>query len=168
MTIEPDDPRLRIDTLTWVDVDPDRHPFAPDSVLDVVRAVVPAGGVPAPYRYDPTRRFDHVAHDARWNWQRAVTVALAEHYGDWARGWTAQIAGRTADGGLVLRWSGAQDSITTPEETLGAVAGALLDWRMFLEDLAEMFTWHLPLPAEPRAAFTAWEADSPITPAARA
>jgi hypothetical protein len=158
MTIEPDDPRLRIDTLTWTDVDPDRHPFAPDTVLDVVRAVAPAGGVPAPYRYDPTRRFDHAAHDARWNWQRAMTIALAAHYGDWARGWTAQIAGHTADGALILRWSGAQDSITTPEETLGAVAGALLDWRMFLEDLAEIFTRHLPLPAEPRAASAAWEA----------
>lgn len=42
--------------------------------------------------------------------------------------------------------------------TLGAVAGALLDWRMFLEDLAALFTRHLPLPAEPRAASIAWEA----------
>lgn len=157
MTIEPDDPRLRIDTLTWTDVDPDRHPFAPDTVLDVVRAVAPAGGVPAPYRYDP-RRSDLAANDARWNWQRAVTIALAEHYGDWARGWTAEIAGHTADGALILRWSGAQHSITTPEETHGAIAGALLDWRMFLEDLAEIFTRHLPLPAEPRAASAAWEA----------
>jgi hypothetical protein len=68
------------------------------------------------------------------------------------------MAGHTADGALVLRWSGARDSITTPEQTLGAVAGALLDWRMFLEDLAALFTRHLPLPAEPRAASVAWEA----------
>ncbi|GLW35308.1 Fic family protein [Actinoplanes regularis] len=158
MTIDPDDPRLRIKTLTWADVDPDRHPFDSDTVLDVVRAVAPAGGVPAPYRYDPARGFDRAAVDALWDWQRAMTVALVEHYGSWACGWNAQMAGYTADGALILRWSGAQDSITTPEETLGSVAGALLDWRMFLEDLADLFTLHLPLPVEPRAASVSWEA----------
>ncbi|GAA4942533.1 Fic family protein [Actinoplanes utahensis] len=158
MTIDPHDPRLRIDTLTWADVDPDRHPFDPGAVRDVVRAVAPAGGVPAPYRYEPGRVFDHAAEDARWNWQRAMTVALVEHYGSWAGGWNAQMAGRTDDGVLVLRWDGARHSITTPEETLAAVAGALLDWRAFLEELAGIFTWHLPLPTEPRAAFLAWEA----------
>jgi hypothetical protein len=158
MTIEPGDPRLRMDTLTWADVDPDRHPFDPGTVLDVVRAVAPAGGVPAPYRYDPAVRFDSAADDARWDWQRTMTVALVEHYGSWAAGWNAQMGGSTASGALTLRWSGARDSITTPEETLGAVAGALLDWRTFLEDLAELFARHLPLPAEPRAAFVAWEA----------
>ncbi|GAA2617203.1 hypothetical protein GCM10010399_55210 [Dactylosporangium fulvum] len=158
MTIEPNYPRLRVDALTWADVDPDRHPFDPDAVLDVVRAAAPAGGVPAPFRYDSARGFDHVADQARWDWQRAMTVALVEHYGVWACGWLAEMAGLTADGAMVLRWSGARDSITTPEETLDAVAGALLDWRIFLEDLAELFTRHLPLPAEPRAASVAWEA----------
>ncbi|MBO3738786.1 Fic family protein [Actinoplanes flavus] len=158
MTIDHDDPRLRIDTLTWADVDPARHPFDPGTVLDVVRAVAPAGGVPEPYRYDATRGFDHDADHARWNWQRAMTVALGEQYGDWARGWTAEMAGHTADGALIVRWNGARDSTTTPEETLSAVAGALLDWRTFLEDLAELFTGHLPLPTEPRAAAAAWEA----------
>lgn len=57
-----------------------------------------------------------------------------------------------------MRWSGARDSITTREETLDAVAGALLDWRTFLEDLAELFPQYLPLPAEPGAAAVAWEA----------
>ncbi|MBM2620571.1 Fic family protein [Actinoplanes sp. LDG1-06] len=158
MTIEPDDPRLRFNTLTWADVDPDRHPFDADAVFDVVRALAPAGGVPAPYRYDPRHRFDNAGHDERWNWQRAMTIALVEHYGDWARGWAAQTAGRTADGALVVRWSGAQDSITTPDETLDAVAGALSDWRTFLEELAELFERYLPLPADPRAAAKAWEA----------
>ncbi|MFF5229680.1 Fic family protein [Dactylosporangium sp. NPDC000521] len=158
MTIEPAGPPLRIETLTWTDVDPDRHPFDPDTVLDVVRAVAPAGGVPAPYRYRPGRGFDRAADEARGEWQRAMNVALVGHYGSWACGWTAQMGGHTADGALILRWSGARDSITTPEETLRAVAGALLDWRMFLEDLAEIFAGHLPLPVEPRAAFAAWEA----------
>jgi hypothetical protein len=154
MTIEPDEPQPRGDTFTWADVDPARHPFDPDTVLDVVRAVAPAGGVPEPHRYGSYRAFD----DARWDWQRAMTVALVGHYGSWAGGWVFQMAGRTADGALVLRWSGARESITTPEETLGAVAGALLDWRLFLEDLAELFARHLPLPSEPRAASVAWEA----------
>ncbi|MDI6098694.1 Fic family protein [Actinoplanes sp. NEAU-A12] len=120
--------------------------------------MAPAGGVPEPYRNDPVRGFDNAAELARWNWQRKMTVALVERYGSWASGWLAEIAGHTADGALVLRWAGARDSITTPEETLGAVAGALLDWRMFLEDLAEIFTRYLPLPADPRVAAVAWEA----------
>ncbi|BEL04062.1 hypothetical protein Q0Z83_022530 [Actinoplanes sichuanensis] len=151
MTIDPDDRRLRIDTLTWADVDPARQPFDPRTVLDVVRAVAPEGGVPKPHLH-------YVENDRRWNWQRAMTVALVEHYGSWAAGWTAQMAGRTTDGALIVRWSGARYSITTPEETLGAVAGALRDWRTFLEDLAVLFAQHLPLPAEPRAASIAWEA----------
>jgi len=158
MTIEPYRPRLRFEALSWADVDPDRHPFDPDTVLGVVRTVAPPAGVPEPFRYDPTRGFDHVADQARWDWQLAMTAGLAEHYGRWACGWLAEMAGLTADGAMVLRWSGARDSITTPEETLNAVAGALLDWRVFLEDLAELFTQYLPLPAEPRAAFVAWEA----------
>ncbi|WP_051799947.1 Fic family protein [Catenuloplanes japonicus] len=158
MTAEPDDPHPWVGILKWADVDPRRHPFDPGAVSDVVRAVAPEGGVPAPYRYHPRRRFDRAEHDARWDWQRAMTVALVAHYGGWACGWTAEMAGRTPDGALVLRWSGAQDSITTPEETLDAVAGALRDWRTFLEDLVEIYARHLPLPAEPRAAFAAWEA----------
>lgn len=149
--------RLWLDTLTWADVDPARHPFDAGTVLDVVRALAPPGGVPAPYR-DERRPFDRAADDARWHWQAAMNTALVEHYGPWAVGWAAQMGGHTADGSLVLRWGGARDSITTPEETLENVAGALLDWRTFLEDLAELFTRHLPLPDEPRAAFAAWEA----------
>ncbi|GIG52973.1 Fic family protein [Dactylosporangium siamense] len=147
-----------IESLTWADVDPARHPFDPDTVHDVVRALAPAGGVPAPYRYDPVRGYDRAAADARWAWQRAMEQALVEHYGSWACGWNAQMGGHTADGALTVRWNGAQDSITTPEETLDAVAGALLDWRTFLEDLVGMFARHLPLPTEPHAAFAAWEA----------
>ncbi|AEV86493.1 filamentation induced by cAMP protein fic [Actinoplanes sp. SE50] len=148
---------MRFTELTWADVDPDRHPFDPDTVLDVVRAVAPAGGVPAPYRHE-RGVFDAAADRARWDWQRAMGAALVDHYGPWALGWNAEIAGRAADGALVLRWSGARDSITTPEETLAAVAGSLLDWRTFLEEVAEFLPRHLPLPAEPRAAAAAWEA----------
>lgn len=158
MTIDSDDPLPRIATLTWADVDPGRHPFDRGAVLGVVRAVAPAGGVPEPYRYDRAHGFDRAADDARWAWQQAMTGALVKRYGRWAAGWSARMAGRTADGALVLRWDGARNSITTPEETLVAVAGALLDWREFLEDLSEIFTGHLPLPAEPRAAAAAWEA----------
>ncbi|GAA4605976.1 hypothetical protein BJY16_005604 [Actinoplanes octamycinicus] len=158
MTSEFSFPRLRVNALTWADVDPDRHPFDPGTVHDVVRAIAPAGGVPEPFRYDPGRGFDHLADQARWDWQRAMTVALAEHYGVWACGWLAEMAGLTADGAMVVRWSGARESITTPEETLDAVAGALVDWRIFLDDLAELFPRHLPLPADPRAASRAWEA----------
>jgi hypothetical protein len=59
---------------------------------------------------------------------------------------------------VTVRWCRARHLITTPEQTLGAVAGALIDWRTFLEELAGHFAQHLSLPQDPRAAFTAWEA----------
>ena len=142
MTTVPARQQPWIDTLTWADVDPGRHPFDPATVLDVVRAAAPAGGVLAPYVYRPGRPFDGAADRARWYWQREMTAALVEHYGPWAVGWTAEMGGRTADGALTVRWSGARDSITTPEETLRAVAGALVDWRTFLEDLNALFARH--------------------------
>jgi hypothetical protein len=162
-------PAMQHVSLAWADVDPARHPFDPDTVHDLVRALAPAGGVPAPYRYEPFRAYDHATadarwarrramDDARWTWQRAMNDALVGYYGSWARGWNFQMGGYTADGALTVRWNGAQDSITTPEATLDAVAGALLDWRTFLEDLVGIFAWHLPIPTEPHAAFAAWEA----------
>jgi hypothetical protein len=123
MTIEPYESRLRIDTLTWADADPDQHPFDPGTVLDVVRAAAPAGGVPAPYRYDPARGFDRVADDARWGWQRTMTVALL---GAWVM---SQIP-RTPDSCFLIKVAGASTyptSLISSERPHGDLADRSAD-----------------------------------------
>jgi hypothetical protein len=130
-------------TLTWAEADPAAHPFDPGTVPAVVRAVAPAK-IPPPNSAEA--------------WVAAVTAGLVDHFGRWAGGWENLSMGHTHGGGLGLRWCCAQDSITTPERTLDAVAAALLDWRAYIEEIAERFARHLPLPEDPHAAFAAWEA----------
>ncbi|GAB3835454.1 hypothetical protein [Dactylosporangium cerinum] len=144
------DPRLQSWALDWADVDPAAHPFDPASVPAVVRAAAPAG-LPGP---DDTTAS---APDPRRTWVDAVTLGLVDRYGRWAADWQEPATGHTADGGLTLRWCCARHSITTREQTLATIAGALLDWRSYLEEVAECFARHLPLPDEPQAAFAAWE-----------
>ncbi|MEU4220946.1 Fic family protein [Actinoplanes sp. NPDC026623] len=155
MTIDPLDPRLQPWTLTWAEVDPAAQPFDPSTAPAVVHAVAPAE-MPAPS--GPATPVDHTSGDPYNAWLAAVTVGLVEHYGRWAAGWEGLSTGHSHGGGQGLRWCCAQDSFTTPERTLDAVAGALLDWRSYLEELADLFARHLPLPENPRAAFAAWEA----------
>ncbi|MFI1992901.1 Fic family protein [Actinoplanes sp. NPDC020271] len=157
MTIDPVDPRLLSWTLTWPEVDPAAHPFDPGSVPAVVRAVAPAV-MPPPH--DPMARA----------WVDAVKLGLVEHFGRWAAGWENLSTGHSHGGGLSSRWCCAEDSLTTPERTLDAVAEALLDWRSYLEELARRFARYLPLPEDPRASFATWEAavgDLVATAAAR-
>jgi Fic/DOC family len=154
MTIDPHDPRLRSWTLTWTEVDPAAHPFDPGTVPAVVRAVAPAE-MPPPY--GSMARVDTTWPDPYYVWAAELKMGLVEHFGRWAAGWEDLSIGHTRDGRLTPPWCCAQDSITTPERTLDAVARALLDWRSYLEELAERFARHLPLPTDPRAAFAAWE-----------
>lgn len=154
MTIDPFASLPRIWTLTWADADPAIHPFDPGTVSAVVHAVAPAD-FPGPY--DPTARVGQTTPDPHNAWINVLTLGLAEHYGRWAACWQGKTAGHAVDHGATARWCCPHDSITTPERTLAAITGALLDWRSHLEELAEHFARYLPLPQEPRAAFTAWE-----------
>lgn len=142
-------------TLTWADADPATHPFDPSTVPAVVRAVAPAE-LPPPYA--PGARADRTRPNPRTAWTGAVTAGLAGHFGRWAAHWEGLSFGHCVAGGPAPRWCCADDSITTRERTLEAIAGALLDWRAFLEEVADHFQRHLPLPEDTRAAFTAWEA----------
>jgi hypothetical protein len=155
MTIDPLDPRLQTWSLTWADLDPAAHPFDPGTVRAVVRAVAPAQFPPP---YGSVAQADGSLPDPYSAWVAAVTWGLVEHFGRWAAGWEGLGTGHSHGGGPAQRWCCGEDSITTPERTLEAVAGALLDWRAYLEELAERFARHLPLPEDPRAAFAAWEA----------
>ena len=154
MTIDIHDPRLHVNSLTWAHVDPSTRPFDAAGVLEVVRAVAPAE-LPEPW--SPHAPFDRNDPSLHLTWTIAMSIGLIEHYGRWAAGWVEPVAGHANGGGVTRGWCCASDSITTPEQTLAAVAGALIDWREYLEELAEHFARLLPMPDEPRAAFTAWE-----------
>ncbi|GAA3455245.1 hypothetical protein GCM10018962_70780 [Dactylosporangium matsuzakiense] len=138
------DPMMLVRKPTWAEADPGTHPFDPATVPAVVRAVAPPE-LPAPG--EPARA-----------WVDTVSLGLVEHYGRWVVGWDGRRFAHAVPGGPEPRWCCAEDSITTPERTLAAIVSGVLDWRALLEEVAEHFAWHLPLPTEPRAAFAAWEA----------
>ena len=135
---------MTTEPLSWAEADPARHPFDPGGVPAVVRAIAPPVP-PTPY-YDGLR---HVGGEAAGQWLRAMTAALASRYGRWAGDWN-----RTP--GSALRCC-PEHSITTPGETLALVAELLIEWRGWLEDLAERFDRFLPLPGPAEEAVAAWE-----------
>lgn len=144
-------------TLTWDEVDPDRHPFDSAEALADIRALAPASRTPI--RPEGTRR---ELHDWAWNvglpWADDMTLAMIERWGRWTVGWRWAHDENDFDGGPVGAWSRPSVSISAdPEETLARVAEALCEWRAWLEDMADRFD-HYPLstmPAEDRQ--DAWE-----------
>lgn len=132
--------------LSWAEADPARHPFDPDQAPAVVRGLVPA--VPPAPRYEGSRQ---LGIDEAYRWLAATNRALVDRYGPWACGWAWAPSGG---------WCCVSDSITTPGQTRAAVAAGLIEWRGWLESVAERFDRFLPLPdpeAEPAAALAGWE-----------
>ncbi|MEU8329052.1 Fic family protein [Micromonospora sp. NPDC048839] len=141
--------------LTWPEVDPARHPFDPTGVLDVVRSLAPP--VPPPPRWEGSVSIGR--SDAE-RWRETVSHALVDHYGRWANGWCWSQGEGDYDGGPGTEWCCVSHSISSPEETLALVAGSLVQWRAWLEDLAERFDRFLPLPnpdESPDALVVAWD-----------
>lgn len=144
----------------WAEVDPARHPFDAAEAAGVVRRLAPPVPPAAPV---PRRRqhFDEAAWAASReadrlssDWHAALTDVLIDHYGSWAYGW---------HWGPRSRWPYFAPIVTSPPETLAGVAAALVDWRRWLEEVAERFDRLLPgLDAAPLAgpdeAVAAWEA----------
>ncbi|CCH19045.1 Fic family protein [Micromonospora lupini] len=142
-------------SLTWPEVDPARHPFDPTEALEVVRSLAPP--VPPPCRWEGSRLVGRTEAD---RWRETVSHALVDHYGRWANGWCWSQGEGDYDGGPGDGWCCASDSISSPEETLALVADSLLQWRGWLEDLAERFDRFLPLPdsdKSPHDLVAAWE-----------
>ncbi|MGX7675839.1 hypothetical protein [Plantactinospora sp. DSM 117369] len=133
---------------SWADVDPARYPFDPDGVLAVVRALAPQ--VPpavspkmpllGPEAWDKYRADRELA--ARWN--DAITDIFVDQYGDWAFGWHWSPGVDDYSDELTRTWDFWRPISTSPEESLRLVAAALVEWRRWLEELAERFDRFLP------------------------
>ncbi|TDC48159.1 hypothetical protein E1281_25175 [Actinomadura sp. KC345] len=111
---------------------PDLHPFDRGRARETVGRLRPAADVPAPPDTRPGLTW---VREVVAPWYRAMDEPLTEEYGPWAIGWHWI----RLSGGPVSAWGTPAESITTPVETLDRVASALVEWRGFLETLAEIF-----------------------------
>ncbi|MGW1768841.1 hypothetical protein ACWCQL_32965 [Streptomyces sp. NPDC002073] len=81
------------------------------------------------------------AIEERW-WRSLdpVTEFLVDRYGRWACGWNWSVGGGDTDGGVVDVWCCARHSVSTADMTAPLAVAALLEWRDWIEDLAERFS----------------------------
>jgi hypothetical protein len=130
----------RPERLTWADVDPAAHPFAPDAATAAIRRLLPTrGGWPE-------------------RWTDSVTAVLVDLYGSWVCGWRWAHGEGEIGGGPVGAWCCPQHSMTTPQATAQRVHAAVLEWRGWLEELAGMFARLAPPKgADKPAKRDAWE-----------
>lgn len=127
--------------LSWAEVDPRHHPFDRASAATLVRTLEPARHMPArpAEASDPLSRW---ADGVGRVWADAMTCALVARYGRWALGWRWARGEGDVDGGPVSSWCCPHHTMTDPEHTLAAVAAALVEWRDWLEQLADAFDAH--------------------------
>lgn len=136
---------LRAWRLTWADVDPNTHPFDLDTHAADELAALVATLLPGP----------EFIHSQRWDWSKVVTAFLAERYGPWTCGWNWTLGEGDLDGGVIGVWS-VPGRFVPAEETAPAVVAALLEWRDWLEELAERFAALAPPEGEPVAKVDPW------------
>ncbi|MFJ5834973.1 hypothetical protein [Streptomyces sp. NPDC093089] len=115
--------------LTWTEVDPSRHPFELDA--DATKALTGrvSALLPSP----------EAAAENRLRSLEPVTKFLVDLYGRWACGWNWSVGEGDTDGGGVGAWCCTSHSVTTADETAPLIVAGLLEWRDWLEDLAERF-----------------------------
>src|SRR5690348_13868528 len=124
MTVDNSGRRRWSPLIWWADVDPARYPFDPADALTVVQALAP----PVPPR--PIRQGFHVVGtEEAFQWFEAMTHALVNHYGPWARRWYWSTGVGGYDGRPVTDWWHYDECISTPAETLVRVADSLVGWR---------------------------------------
>ncbi|MGW0995739.1 hypothetical protein [Streptomyces sp. NPDC002520] len=93
-----------------------------------------------------------------FRFMRDVTALLVSHYGRWICGWDWS----THNGGPVATWCCDAHSVGAAEETAARVVASVLEWRDWLEDLAERFEQLAPRPgadAEDRS----WHLERAVT-----
>ncbi|GGX90745.1 hypothetical protein [Streptomyces fructofermentans] len=137
--------------MPWSAADPDRVPFVWDEeeasrTTAEITSMVPV----ADAGWQEKHRFIH-----------EVTVLLAARYGRWTCGWHWAV-GEGGGGGVVGSWCCASHSVREPAATAAGVIASLLEWRDWLEELAERFQQLAP-PAEADAELRSWHLERAAT-----
>ncbi len=145
--------RERVWDLPWSAADPGRHAFEwdEDEAARLTALVVPMVPSEADWAADPGRM-------AGFRFMDEVTVLLVSRYGRWVCGWDFSVH----FGGPVEAWCCDSHSVGEPTETAECVVTCLLEWRDWLEDIAERFEQLAPLPdmdAEDRS----WHLERAVT-----
>lgn len=132
-------------SLRWCDVDPALHGFDPGPARAIAMALVPP--LLASTRAKDAAATDPKAKEARREeWVRGADPDLVEDeidraligaYGYWAAGWR-WASSEPGGGGPVNGWCCGRDSLTGDDAPERVVA-ALVEWRVWLEELAELF-----------------------------
>ncbi|MFJ4870596.1 hypothetical protein [Streptomyces sp. NPDC088757] len=115
--------------LAWTEVDPSRHPFELDANATKALTGRVSALLPSP----------EAAGENRLRSLEPVTKFLVDRYGRWSCGWNWSVGEGDTDGGVVGAWCCTSHSVTTANETAPLVVAGLLEWRDWLEDLAERF-----------------------------
>ncbi|MCZ4119831.1 hypothetical protein [Streptomyces sp. H39-S7] len=114
--------------LPWSAVDPHVNSFAWDDEESSRTTALIASLMPCPI----------TDRDAKHHFTTEVTALLAARYGRWACGWDWAV-GEGGGGGVVASWCCSSHSVGEPAATARAVVASLLQWRDWLEELAEQF-----------------------------
>ncbi|MGW2017692.1 hypothetical protein [Streptomyces sp. NPDC001927] len=137
--------------LPWSAVDPRLIGFAWDEEEAGQLAAVIASMVPP----------DDAGWEGRHRFTAEVTALLAARYGRWACGWDWAV-GEGGGGGVVSSWCCASHSVGAPAATAANVVASLLEWREWLEELAERFEQLAP-PAGANAGDRSWHLERAAT-----
>ncbi|MET9789772.1 hypothetical protein [Streptomyces canus] len=119
--------------LPWSAVDPDLIAFDWDDEESSQLATVIASMVP-PLGSE---------WEERHHFTTEVTALLAARYGRWACGWHWAV-GEGGGGGVVTSWCCDSHSVGDSAATAAKVVASLLEWRDWLEELAERFAQLAP------------------------
>ncbi|MFI8346927.1 hypothetical protein [Streptomyces sp. NPDC085596] len=129
----------------WADVDPARHPFAWDPDEEARLRALVREWVP------PVLSGMAGWWEAEWWCERQIDAIVRDRYGDWAQGWNWCYR----HGGPIGSWVTGTSSVTTPDETATRVVAALLEWRAWLEAMAQRFAQLAP-PSNASAEERSW------------
>ncbi|WP_329438584.1 hypothetical protein [Streptomyces canus] len=137
--------------LPWSAVDPDRIAFDWDDEKGTQLAAVIASMIPpAGAEWEEKHRFT-----------TEVTALLAARYGRWTCGWHWAV-GEGGGGGVVTSWCCDSHSVGEPDATAAKVVASLLEWRDWLEEMAERFAQLAP-PAGADAEERSWHLERATT-----
>ncbi|MFC8663284.1 hypothetical protein [Streptomyces sp. NPDC057199] len=147
---------LRAWSLSWSEADPRRNAFEWDDdeearITALVAGMTPSAETDADADADADRM-------KGFRFVGEVSVLLASRYGRWACGW----GWSNYLGGPVGAWCCHMHSVGEAEETAARVVASLLEWRDWLEDMAERFEQLAP-PPDANAEDRSWHLERAVT-----